>query len=86
MDEDISHKTPSSSNQSAASSCNPTHSKSSLSRSSTWSNIRSEKDELQPVEMKSYKSNVKRKGLDPTLEKDGTIKKTQSTPFMASKK
>lgn len=82
----MSHKAPSSSEQSTTSSCNPTQSKSSLTRSSTWSNIHSEIDELQPVEMKSYKSNVKRKGLDPTLEKEGTIQKTQSTPFIASKK
>nr|QZB49227.1 BV-like protein [Cotesia vestalis bracovirus] len=86
MNEDMSHKAPSSSEQSTTSSCNPTQSKSSLTRSSTWSNIHSEIDELQPVEMKSYKSNVKRKGLDPTLEKEGTIQKTQSTPFIASKK
>lgn len=84
MDKDMSHKTPSSSNQSAASSCKPTQSKSSLTRSSTWSNIRSEKAKLQPVEMKSYEANVKI--LDPALEKDGVIQKTRSTPFMTPKK
>ncbi|CAD6243564.1 GSCOCT00014188001.2-RA-CDS [Cotesia congregata] len=84
MDKAMSHKTPSSTNQSAASSCKPPQSKSSLTRSSTWSNICAEKDELQLAEMKSSKSNVKT--LDPALVKDGTIQKTQSTPFIASKK
>ncbi|CAD6243498.1 GSCOCT00014220001.2-RA-CDS, partial [Cotesia congregata] len=84
MDEVMSHKISSSTNQSAASSCKPPQSKNSLTRSSTWSNIRSEKNELQLVEMKSSKSNLKT--LDPALGKDGTIQKTQNTPFIASKK
>ncbi|CAH2109233.1 unnamed protein product [Euphydryas editha] len=84
MDEDMSHKTTSNTNQSAASSCKLTQSKGSLTRSSTWSNIHAQKDELQIAEMKSYKSNVKT--LDPALGKDGAIQKTQSTPFIASKK